>query len=305
METESNPMAEFFEKIGQCAIRSESSWWHEVQSGVLLSFPYYRLIEPSDNEVQGLFRKYKLRAVRYPTPLNAFGFPSTVELNCNREYDLNCLHSAARRQTRKGLKSCIVREIDFDYLAEHGLALNRDTAERQERESLYADADYWRRYCQAAKDTPGFVAWGAMVGDKLGSYVIAAVFDGRVNCLQSNSSSDLLDKRPSNALLFETTRHYLRDLPGLQICYGIGSLEKLPALDRFKLRMGWELRPIKQRIVFSKKMRCLLSLAQGPCLKVLGGVFPKSYTVRKGIAMIRLYRQQSYDVPPSGGEQNT
>ena len=305
MTTASNPMAEFFDRIGQRAIRSESSWWHEVQSHVLLSFPYHKLIEPGEDEINQLFRKYNLRAIRYPTPLDAFGFPSTMELNSNREYELSCLHSTARRQTRQGLKNCTVEEIDFDSLAEHGLALNQDTAKRQGRQSLFANADYWHRYCQAAKDTPGFTAWGAMVGEELGSYVIAAVFDGWVNCLQSNSSSALLDKRPSNALLFEMTRHYLRDVPGLQICYGIGSLEDLPQLDRFKVRMRWELKPIKQRIVFSKKIRCIFSLAQEPCLKVLGRIFPKSYTVRKTSAMIRLYRQQSYDVPAYDDNKKT
>jgi hypothetical protein len=271
----------------------------------LLSFPYYKLVEPGEDEIDDLFHKHKLRAIRYPTPLNAFGFPSTMELNSNREYELSCLHSTARRQTRQGLKHCTVEEIDFDSLAKHGLALNQDTAKRQKRQSLFANADYWSRYCRAAQDTPGFTAWGAMVGKELGSYVIAAVFDGWVNCLQSNSSTALLDKRPSNALLFEVTRHYLRDVPGLQICYGIGSLEDLPQLDRFKVRMRWELKPIKQRIVFSKNIRRIFSLAQEPFLKVMDKAFPKSYRVRKTSAMIRLYRRQSYDVPACDGGKNT
>jgi hypothetical protein len=297
MDISSNPMGEFFEKIGQRVIRSRSSLWHEVQSRVLLSFPYYKLIDPLDDEIEELFTQYKLRAIRYPAPPNAFGFPSTVELNTNCEYDLDCLHSTARRQTRQGLENCVVKQIEFDFLAERGLALNIDTADRQKRESLLADADYWRRYYQAAKDTPGFVAWGAMVGDELGSYLIGVTFDGWLNCLQSNSSSALLDKRPSNALLFEVTRRYLRDVPGTRICYGIGSLEHLPELDRFKVRMGWELKPIKQRIVLSKTMRRVFSLAKEPLLKVLDKVSPRNYTYRKAAGMIRLYRSQTFDVP--------
>ena len=55
MACDPNPMAEFFERIGQKAIRSESSWWHEVQPRVLLSFPYYLLIEPPSEEIKELF----------------------------------------------------------------------------------------------------------------------------------------------------------------------------------------------------------------------------------------------------------
>jgi len=302
---ESNPMGEFFERLGQRTIRSESSWWYEVQHRVLLSFPYYKLIKPSEAEINTLMHEHKLRAIRYPTTLESFGFVSTLELNSNHKYDLDCLHPTARRQTRQGLKNCIVQEIDFDYLEKTGLSLNRDTAKRRGRESQYADADYWRKYCQAAKNTQGAIALGALVGDELGSYVIAIVFDGWVNCLQTNSSSALLSKRPSNALLFEVTRHYLRDLEGYQICYGIGSLEEVSELDRFKVRMGWELKPIKQRLIFSNKMRYAFLPVREPCLKVLNRIFPKSYTVRKVSAMIRLYRRQTYDVPSSNSEQRT
>jgi len=176
---------------------------------------------------------------------------------------------------------------------------------RRGRESLFADRDYWRKYCQAGKDTEGAVAWGAMVDGELGSYVIAIVFDSWVNCLQTNSSTTLLKKRPSNALLYEVTRHYLREMEGYRICYGIGSLEQVSELDRFKIRMGWELKPIKQCLVFSKKMQYAFSLAQEPCLKVLNKIFPKSYTVRKTVAMIKLYRQQSYDVPACDDNKKT
>lgn len=303
MEAASSPMAEFFERLGHRTIRSESSWWYEVQHRVLLSFPYYKLIKPSEAEINTLMHEHKLHAIRYPTTLESLGFISTLELNSNHQYDLDCLHPAARRQTRQGLKNCTVQEIDFDYLEKKGLSLNRDTAKRRGRESQYADADYWRKYCQAAKNTEGAVTWGAMVNGELGSYVIGIVFDGWVTWLLTNSSSALLNKRPSNALLFEVSRHYLRDLGGYQICYGIGSLEEVSELDRFKIRMGWELKPIKQRIVLSKKMRCIFWPVREPCLKVLSKIFPKSYTVRKTSAIIRLYRQQSYGAPSFDGEE--
>jgi hypothetical protein len=297
MTGESNPMAEFFRKIGQHTIYSKSSWWYEVQPKVLLSFPYYKLIEPGEDEINELFRQHKLRAIRYPAPINAFGFPSSLELNTDPSYDLSRLEREARRQTRQGLANCKFEQIDFDFLAEHGLALNRDTAERQGRETIYTDPKYWGKYCEAGKGTPGITAWGVFAEGKLGTFLVAAEFEDWWNWLLTHSSTALLKKRPSNVLFYEATRQFFQNNPGKKICYGLGSLESVSALDSFKLNMGITMQPIKQRIVFSKTMRCLFSPAQEPCLRVLNKIFPKSYTIRKACAMIRLYRRQSYDVP--------
>lgn len=305
MKADSNPMGEFFERIGQRAIRSKSSWWYEVQPRVLLSFPYYKLIEPDEQEINELFDKHKLRAVRYPTPLEAFGFPSEVEINTDPSYDLYWLQPRVRRYVRSAMKKCRLEQIDFDYLAEHGLSLNRDTTERQDRESQYADPEYWRRYCQAAKATPGFTAWGAMVEGKLGTFLVAVEFEGWWNWLITSSSTVLSRERTSHFLFYEVTRWFFQNNPDKNICYGLGSLEPVSELDHFKLKVGVTRQPIKQRIIFSKAMRFVFSLAQEPCLKLLAKVFPKSYRVRKTAAMIRLYRQQTCDVPSSDTEQTT
>ena len=305
MKIESNPMGEFFERIGQRTIRSEISWWYEVQPRVLLSFPYYKLIEPDDEEITELFSKYKLRAIRYPTPLQAFGFPSTLEVNTDPSYNLSSLEREARRQTRRGLENCTFKQIDFDYLTEHGLVLNRETANRQKRKIIYTDQDYWRKYCQAAKATNGVAAWGVFVGPELATYLVAAESEGWWNWLLTHSSISLLKKRPSNVLFYEAPHQFFQNNPDKKICYGLGSLESVSKLDYFKLNMGVTMQSIKQRIVFSKKIRCAFAIAQEPFLKVMEKAFPKSYTVRKASAMIRLYRQQSYDVPACEGGKNT
>jgi hypothetical protein len=297
MAGDPNPMAEFFERIGQKAIRSESSWWYEVQRRVLLSFPYYVLIEPPPEEIEELFGKHKLRAVRYPTPAEAFGFPSAVEVNTDPTYDLSCVQPRTRRYIRQALKTCKYEQIGFDYLMKDGLSLNRDTAERQGRATIYTDPDYWRRYCQAGKAVPGVTAWAVMVEGQLGTYLVAVECDGWWNWLLTNSSATLSSVRTSHVLFYEATRRFFENDPEKKICYGLGSLESVSELDHFKLKVGVTRQPIKQRLVLSTQMRCAASLAREPCLKALGRLFPKSYKIRKAAAMIRRYRQQSREAP--------
>jgi len=297
MTGESNPMAEFFERLGHKIIRTPNALWYDVQPKVLLSLPYYKLVEPVEEEIAGLMHEHKLRALRFPTALKNFGFVSNLALNTKTDYDLADQHQKARNQTRRGLENCKVEQIDFDFLMDKGLELNRETAERQSREGQYANPDYWRKYCQAAKETAGVSSWAAFVEDKLASFLVAIEVDDWVEWVVHHSSTPLLKKYPNNALVYTAAQYFFRERGRKGICYGLGSLEQTLHLDHFKLRMGWELKPIKQRIVFSKAMRCLFSVAQEPALRVLDKLFPRNYTYRKASAMIRLYRRQSYDVP--------
>lgn len=304
MEANLNPMGRFYELLGHKIVQSESGWWYEVQPGVLLAFPYYKLIEPNEDELNALMREHKLKAIRYPTTLNAFGFLSTSPINMNPDYDLSCQHQKARNQTRRGLEACVVEEIDFNHLAENGLALNQDTSQRQGLESRYADTDYWQKYCQAARETAGVSAWGAFVEGQLSAFLIAIEVNDWVEWVVNHSSTALRKKYPNNALVFQAAQHFFQKKGCKGICYGLGSLESTPTLDRFKQRMGWTLKPMKQRLIFSKKMRYALLPAQEPCLKMLDRIFPQNYKVRKLTAMIHRYRQQTYGVPTDISDSN-
>ena len=196
-----------------------------------------------------------------------------------------------------------MEQIDFDFLRNEGLELNRETAGRQGRESQYANPDYWRKYCQAAKETAGMSSWAAFVEGKLASFLVAIEVDDWVEWVVHQSLTPLLKKYPNNALVYTAAKYFFKERGRKGICYGLGSLEQTPHLDHFKVWMGWTLEPIKQRLVFSKNIQIALSLAREPFLKVLEKFFPENYTARKTIAMTRLYRQQTSDVPEVDNEK--
>ena len=106
MSEQMNPMVEFFERLGHKVVRSQSTWWYEVQPRVFLTIPYYKTIQPSEDETMSLFTKYNLRAIRYPTTLDSFGFLSNITINTDKNYNLSNLHRKARNHTRRGLENC-------------------------------------------------------------------------------------------------------------------------------------------------------------------------------------------------------
>lgn len=303
MASNSNNMVEFFERLGHKTIQTQNAWWYDVQPRVLLSLPYYKLVEPAEDEMAKLMHEHKLRALRFPTNLNNFGFISNLALNTKTDYDFADQHQKARNQTKRGLENCTVEQIDFDFLMDKGLELNQETAGRQGRESQYADPDYWRKYCQAAKETAGTSSWAAFIEGRLASFLVAIEVNDWVEWVVHQSSTPLLKKYPNNALVHTAAQYFFRERQRKGICYGLGSLEQTPHLDHFKMRMGWTLEPIKQRLVFSKNLRIALSLAREPFLKVLEKLFPENYTARKTIAMTRLYRHQTSDVPKVNTEK--
>jgi hypothetical protein len=290
-------MGEFFERLGHKIVRSANGTWYDVQPNVMFSYPYYKLISPSEDELRALVEERKLFAIRFPTSIDKFGFISNRVINTNKNYDFSSMHQKARNQTRRAMENCKVEQIEFDYLRIHGLALNEDTAKRQGRESQYAYEEYWQKYCMAAKAVDGVSAWGAFVDDRLAAFLIAVEADDWVEWIVNHSSTELRNRYPNNALAFVAAQYYFQKKNCNGICYGLGSLEATPELDHFKERMGWVLDPIKQRIVFSKKIGLVTNIAQEPVLKLLSVIFPKSYKVRKTSAMIRYYRKQTFDVP--------
>jgi hypothetical protein len=296
-----DPMGEFFERMGHVIIEESLVRWYEVQPRVLLSYPYHSLIDPAEEDLEMLMRTRRLRAIRFPTSLSGYGFVSNIAINTDRDYDLPALHQKARNQTRRALETCKIEQIDFDYLREHGIQLNEDTATRQGRESQYADSGYWRKYCDAAKAVNGITAWGSFVDGRLACFLVAIEVDGWAEWVVNHSLTELRNKYPNNALAFLAARHFFQNRGVAGICYGLGSLESTPDLDHFKERMGWRLEPIKQRIFFSPKLRLISKLAGEPVLKGLSTVFPRSYAVRKTSAMLRLYRGQTAGMPPIDG----
>jgi hypothetical protein len=299
-----NPLAKFLDRLGHKIIHSPNACWYEVQPRVLLSYPYYKQIEPTEEELNELMTTHKLLAIRFPTTLNHFGFVSNIVVNTNKNYDFNSMHQKARNQTRRALENCKVEQIDFNFLSEHGLPLNDDTAKRQNRESQYASPDYWNKYCQAAKGVEGVTAWGSFINGQLAAFLIAIEVDDWVEWVVNHSATAFRNKYPNNALAFSAAQHFFQKKNCTGICYGLGSLEPTPDLDHFKQRMGWRLEPVKQRLVFSSKLRIMAGLAREPILKFIGKLCPQNYKVRKTSAMIRLYRQQTFDVPKEADNQS-
>ena len=246
--------ASLLEKAGHRVIHTASAWWYEAHPRWCLSIPFHTELTPSAPEVHEVLAQGAW-VVRYPCPISE-GSASYQWACADTAYDLPTLASTARRATRRGLERCTIRQLRFSELEGYGgLELSRGTLERQHRKVVADHDQYWRRHYAAAETTDTAECWGAFVGDRLAAYLFAITIDDCVCLPVLKSSSELLSAYPNNALVFSVARDALRREGITQVTWGLESLlPSLAGLDRFKEGMGFEQRPIGQRIEMARSL---------------------------------------------------
>lgn len=295
MKIQNNVFYEFYKNAGFKVYTSPSGEWCELQPGMLISIPYHRLIEPTQEELDYLLKVSGAWGLRYPTETSNYGFLSKLEICDHYGYDLQFLQHKFRNRVAKGEKYCEIRPVSIPELKNEGYGLNLRTLERQKRNDPKSNKEYWNKICDGLSKTSGTNILGAYFQDKLAAYVVILETPSMIEMIIQNSDSELLNYCPNNLLTYYVTWYYLtkRDTP-VPICYGLGSLEETPSLDRYKKGMGYSMKPIKQRLYFRKGLRFFLR----PSLLYLGDFVNKhivkgrSYTLDKSCAMLKRYLEQ-------------
>ncbi|RMG39449.1 MAG: GNAT family N-acetyltransferase [Methanobacteriota archaeon] len=283
--------ADFLTRMGHTVRKVGGVYWFNAHPHIYMSFPFQKIVEPSNVNWLDVFLEDGWCA-RFPCSID-IGRPSYRIIVDNPEYDMKCLTSKARNQTRRGLESCEVRRVDFLELAEKGLALNRETLERQGRRIPSDFQEYWRRYYSEASRTDGAHAWGAFVDGELAAYLIAFVMDNVSHILIVRSSRKCLKKYPNNALIFEYIRNMLQQRVVGEISIGLESIqEKMQSLDHFKIGMGFRKEPVGQRIVLRP---WLSGIMKPPILCITRAVlsqFPRNEQISKIAGLLRWCEEQ-------------
>ena len=286
--------ADFFRNAGFRVVTAPSADWVEMQKGFLISVPYHRLINPSDEELDALIDSTGVIGLRYPTALDNYGFDSNLQFCRTIGYSLENLKRQARQQVKKGAMNFTVREIAPELLLSDGLPLVRNTCARQHRHDPKEEFAYWHNLCRAAKNTPGTITLGVFGEKGLAAFLIILETATAIEFIVQCSDEELLPQGPNNLLTFQATRRYLAESENtLPICYGLGSLEETPSLDRYKTGMGYELEPIKQRIYIRKNLRWLINTYSLGVLNIIYKLgFTKNYKLTKSIGIMKRYLSQ-------------
>jgi hypothetical protein len=280
--------AEWLKRQGRHVVRTASTWWYDQGPRCYQAFPYHWLIHPTEEELAQFIRQTRALSVRYSTSMDApVGRMSYHMVYERSSYDFEDLGKRTRKNVRRGLKSCCVEPIGMDRLADEGWPLHHDTLDRQGR-SAPSRRD-WQSLCLTAADLPGVEAWGALVSDRLAASIIAIRLDDYYCILHQQCLREYLAVNVNNALAFTFTQHMLGQSGIRSIFYGLHSLDANPALDQFKLHMGYTAKPVRQRVVFNPWCAPLVNRVTHRALAALVRLRPSSRTLAKGEGMMRFY----------------
>jgi hypothetical protein len=249
--------ADFLRALGYRVISTASTYWYDASRLFFLSAPSHRLYEPSDDELRVVLRRLPCLGVRYATPMGGRGKLSYQIVCDNREYRIEALSANVRSKVRRGLKRCEVGPVPCATIAAAGQRAHQDTLARQGRDGVLG-GDRWDRFWKTAAASPGFEGWGAWIGDTLAAFLLTVTFEESVEFLLARSCSDTLGAYPNNALIYWVTEEMLVRRGAPEITFGLESLEPVGPLDQFKFGMGFQTRPIRQRVVFHPLLRALL-----------------------------------------------
>lgn len=281
--------AEWLRRQGHHVVQTDSSYWYNAGPRVYQAFPYHWLIEPSDDELVQFMRDNRVVGLRYSTSLHSA--PGRLSYHAVYEkpsYGLDVLGKWARKNVRRGLRSCSVEPLSLERLAEEGWALQLDTLDRQGRKRGHQSED-WQRRCLTASELPGFEGWGALVNGHLAASVISFLMDDCCYMLYQQSLRQHLGQKVNNALSFVVTETMVNRSAVRSILYGLHSLDAPPSVDEFKFRMGYVAKPVRQRVVFHPRLRLLLNSTSYKALKRLLRWQPNHPTLSKMEGLVRFY----------------
>ena len=281
--------AAWLTRQGYSVIHSPSSYWYNAGPRVLQAFPYHWLIQPGEDEIRDLLVSRGNMALRYSCPPGSHPGMASYHVVLRPPYTLEMLRAQARNGVKRGLEHCQVDRISFERLASEGWALQEDTLIRQNRARSMRRRE-WERICASADGLPGFEAWAAEVEGMLAACLFVARV-GDVFCVPyAICHHDYLNLHVNNALFFQVSRELLSRDGIREIFFSLHSLDAPESVNEFKFRMGFEARPVCQRVALHPALSFLASSPSRSILRGLLEVLPDQPFLSKLEGMLRFYR---------------
>ncbi len=273
---------------GHDVILSESSFWYEASSHVFQAFPYHWVISPTESEINKLFLKNGILAIRYSTPISSQIGKISYHVVQYPPYCIDNVQKKMSKQLKEGLKKFNVKEIPIQSLATKGWNLQLDTLRRHNR-CLCMSQKAWESLCYSAEGIPGFIAWGAFKEEELVSFLFTTRIDDTGYLLYSACHHDFLNEHANKVIYYEVTCQMLNQ-PGIKSLFiTVQSLDAPASIDVFKFRMGFQPKYVRQRVVFHPFLRPFVNNFSHSFVKKVLHAFPDSPILPKAEGMFRFY----------------
>lgn len=292
--------AQWLQSQGQRVVQTCSSYWQSDGFGVYQAFPYHKLIEPSPEELEELAWKHHAVALRFSTaPIEGSVAQGYHAVYTGTDYDFAVLSTKARTNVRRGLRSCTIGQISRERYVEEGWDLRVDTLSRQGR-LVHENRETWRKRSWVPPNLQGFEFWAAEVDGKLAATVLTFRMDDWFYLVYQQCHRNYLRAHVNNALSFTVTQTLVRRANVKGIFYGLRSLDAPASVDAFKFQMGYEAKPVRQKVVFHPYLAPWMNGFTHRLSKALVALNPGSRHLAKAEGMLRQYLTENQIIRGTG-----
>lgn len=207
---------------------------------------------------------------------------------CDRaNYDISNIKSKnARHNVNRSLRRCVVRQVDYPWLADNGYEVYVNAASRYKNFKVESK-DNLRRKMLNNSNIPGSEAFGVFVDDKLVAYLTLFVCGESVRGDVAHFDPAYSNAYPMYALYYTVTHHYLKEKGYREVDRGTRPLMHETNIDDFLLRLGYRKSYCRLGVYFTWPARVVLSIAR-IFRKVYGLMLPSRYrAILDGLLLAR------------------
>ncbi len=229
---------------------SAGTCWTNYEGGAMMRIPKFSLGSPTPHEIRQVFWQGRAAVASYLLepgayhPANAWLYVCT-----NQTYALDTLAPSMRRNVRRGLAALRIEFLPEEELLAHGAQAFCDTRRRAGLND--GTVEIFRRSItgHARLETAAFL--GAWKGDTLAAFLTITVVDdwAEFGCYSADA---FLQHRPNDTLMYSALSYYLVERKLRLVSYGLSSIQaesNAVGLHRFKLKVGFEARPVHRAFV--------------------------------------------------------
>jgi hypothetical protein len=224
-----------------------------------MPFPLQVYIDPSEEELQGVFRHVNSAVVlRYATQAAGVGAES-YHWTLRPPYDVSKLDAKTRYNIRLGIKKTNIRQVSFRELRERGIEALTDTYRRHGGAGSVSGLD------PILDDCPAYEGWAAFIEDELAAYVVVLMMDDWADLIITNSTNRHLKFRPVNALLYRVSENLFARESVQRIHNGLEAGPRAKdTLEQFKARMGFVQEPVRQAVSLRPPLPLMINRYTAP-----------------------------------------
>jgi hypothetical protein len=245
-------------KIGVRILPGEpGTYWAGYETGALMRRPTFHVEPPDPDEVRRVLWHGRAAVASYLLepdehhPSNAWLYICT-----DQAYALEKLASNGRRDVRRGLRELRIAPLTPEELLTDGVQAFCDTRRRVGL-SDGTPEEFRQRFTAHAR-LPEHVYLGAWRDNQLAAFLSIIEVDDWVEFEGCFSMDALRQYRPNDTLIYSALSHYLVERKYRLVSYGLSSIQaesNTAGLHRFKMKVGFEARPVHRAFVAHPLLR--------------------------------------------------